>query len=381
MRFRDIIGHKEIRQKLIRVIQDQRVSHAQLFTGPEGCGKLAMAIAYAQYVNCQDKQEDDSCGICSSCLKFEKLVHPDLHFMYPVATTKEITGKPISINFIKQWRSFLFSNNYYVGLNDWYEAIEIEKKQGSINVYDCNDLLKTLSYTTYEAEYKVMIIWMVEKLHHAAAPKLLKILEEPPDKTLFILVSEKPEQIMSTIISRTQIVRIPKIANDEMEDYIGRTTSLTPAESQKICSLSEGNYLDARRILKGDDDVSHFQFFRQWMRSCYSVNLREIKKTTDEFAVMGRERQKQFFSFSLKIIRDCLLSHFKNDRILILEGEELEFINKFSPYIHHGNGAEFSEKLNSSYSQIERNANPSILFLNLSLKFAGLLRVPKPTDI
>jgi len=381
MRFKDIIGHQAIREKLIQTINDQRVSHAQLFTGPEGNGKLAMAIAYAQYVNCLDKQPDDSCGHCASCLKYEKLAHPDLHFIYPVAPTKEIPSKPISINFIKQWRNFLFQNNFYVGLNDWYEAIEIEKKQGNINVYDCNDLLKTLSYTTYEAEYKVMIIWMVERLNHTAAPKLLKILEEPPDKTLFILISEKPEQIISTIISRTQIVKIPKIPDDVLQLHFQNNTNYTTTEIQKLCSLSEGNFLEARRLLKGDDEVSQFLFFRNWMRMCYAINFKEIKSITDEFAGLGREKQKQFFSFSLKIVRDCLLSHYKNDRILILEGEELDFIKRFSPFIHRGNGAEINELFNSCYYHIERNANASILFFNLSLKLTGLLKVPQPADI
>ncbi len=377
MRFNDIPGHESLIRKLIYTIKDQRVSHAQLFTGPEGNGKLALAIAYAQYLNCQNKQEDDSCGICSSCVKFEKLGHPDLHFMYPLSPSKE-NSKPISIHYLQEWRKFLLDNEYHVRLNDWYDSIGIEKKQGVISALDCNDLLKTLSYTTYESEYKIMIIWMAEKLYHAAAPKLLKILEEPPDKTLFIIVSEHPEHLLPTIISRTQIVQVPKLEEEALANYLEKRFSISRAESQKISSLSEGNLLEARQILQGGEEESYFQLFRDWMRACYGFNPEAIRKTMEEFSGLGREKQKLFISFALKIVRDCLMSHFRPERILVLEGEEREFITRFSPYIHRGNGPEITEKLNASYYHIERNANASILFFNLSMKFAILLKKPMP---
>lgn len=377
MRFNDIPGHETLIRKLIHTIKDQRVSHAQLFTGPEGSGKLALAIAYAQYLNCQNKQDDDSCGSCPSCVKFEKLAHPDLHFMYPLSPSKE-NSKPISIHYLQDWRKFLTENEYHVRLNDWYDLIGIEKKQGVISALDCNDLLKTLSYTTYESEYKIMIIWMAEKLYHAAAPKLLKILEEPPDKTLFILVSELPEQLLPTIISRTQIVQVPKLTDEALATYLEKHFSISKAESQKISSLSEGNLLEARQIIQGGEEQSYFLLFREWMRACYAFKPDAIRKAMEEFSGLGREKQKLFLTFSLKIVRDCLLSHFRPDRILILEGEEKAFITNFSPYIHLGNGAEITDKLNAAHYHIERNANASILFFNLSMKFAILLKKPMP---
>ena len=190
--------------------------HAQLFLGPEGSGKLPLALAYAQYINCQNRQEDDSCGHCPSCIKFNKLIHPDLHFVYPVSKTKDSSDKPTSKEFLKPWRELVLENNGYINLTDWYEKIDIEKKQGIINADDCNNIIKTLSYKSFESEYKIMIIWMVEKLFHSAAPKILKILEEPPEKTLFILISENPDIIINTILSRTQLVKIPKIANNDL---------------------------------------------------------------------------------------------------------------------------------------------------------------------
>lgn len=189
MLFNKIIGQQQVKERLIQTVKENRVSHAQLFIGANGSGKLALAIAYAQYVNCKSRSETDSCGICPSCIKYEKLIHPDLHFIYPIAATKEVK-KPRSADFIESWRSLLIENNYYISLNEWFEKIGIENKQGIINAEDCNSIIKTLGYKSYEAEYKVMIIWMAEKLFHAAAPKILKILEEPPEKTLFILITE-----------------------------------------------------------------------------------------------------------------------------------------------------------------------------------------------
>ena len=200
MLFKDVIGHNDLKSRLLLSVKEGRIPHAQLFFGPEGSGNLPLAFAYAQYLNCKNRQPEDSCGLCPSCIQFQKLAHPDLHFIYPVATTTTIKEKPKSLDFIAQWREFLLSNNCYVSLNDWYETIEIEKKQGIINKDDCNEIVRLLGYKSYESEYKVMVIWMVEKLFHAAAPKILKILEEPPDKTVFLLITENTDLILSTII-------------------------------------------------------------------------------------------------------------------------------------------------------------------------------------
>ena len=270
MKFSEIPGNKQIKNNLIQTVLDQRVSHAQLFFGPEDSAKLPLAIAYAQFINCTDKQgtglkeftnDDlrilnslasgiDSCGVCPSCVKYQKLVHPDLHFIYPVATTKRVIKKPQSKHFIEEWRAFLLENNFESGLQNWYEAIGIENKQGIINADDCNEIITTLSYKSYESDYKVMIIWMVEKLFYSAAPKILKILEEPPEKTLFILISEEPDQIIKTILSRTLMVKIPKST--------------------------------ASRNIKNEDDTEHFITFRQWMRGCYGGKIAELIRFASE---------------------------------------------------------------------------------------------------
>jgi len=353
MRFSEIPGNQQIKEKLIRTVLDQRVSHAQLFFGQEDCNKLALAIGYAQFINCTDKQGiipdpgrndtlfeglPDSCGVCPSCVKYQKLVHPDLHFIYPVATTKKITGKPQSKHFLDAWRTFLLENNFKADLQKWYETIGIENKQGNINVYDCNEIITTLSYKSYESDYKVMIIWMVEKLNYAAAPKILKILEEPPEKTLFILLSDEPDQVIKTILSRTLMVKIPK--------------------SGTSCNV------------KGEDDLTHFVIFRQWMRDCYGTKITELIRFASEISKTGREKQKSFLNYSLKTIGYCASMNYLGQLPEGIEGEESEFISKFSPHIKPDSLSGFNTLFNDAIYHIERNAYPSTLFLDLSLKIA-----------
>ncbi len=382
MQFKKIIGHQVIKQRLIQTTLDQRISHAQLFMGPEGNGKLAMAIAYAQYVNCTDKGESDSCGVCPSCVKYEKLVHPDLHFIYPVAGTKEFPVKPVSIQFLPKWRNFLLKHNHYVNLNEWYSEIEIEKKQGSISVYDASEIIRSLNYMSYEAEYKVMIIWMIEKMHHAASPKLLKILEEPPDKTLFLLITENSDQLMSTIISRAQILKIPKINDTDLFEALSGKVGNSPEEVKKCISLSDGNFLEIRRWFARDEEEGYyFRSFRQWMRLCYSAKIPEVMGFIEEIAGLGRERQKQFFQISIRFTRDCLLTHYKDKNSLHLDGEELEFAVKFSPFVHRGNSIRIVGELNKAINQIERNANPTIMMLDISLQFMSLLKMADPDKV
>jgi len=266
MKFAEVIGHVGAKSRLIRTVKDNRISHAQLFLGPSGTGKLAMAIAYAQYINCKNKQGDDSCGECTSCVKYKKLAHPDLHFLYPTAKKDKSDKMVVSLDFIKEWREILLERNQYITLTDRYEKIKIERKQAIINARDCNNLIKTLSYKNYEAEYKVMIIWMVEKLFHSAAPKILKILEEPTDRTLFILVAEDTEAILPTILSRTQIVRFPPIDSDSLLEYHIQQGE-NPQLANDTIRVYPGDYIKTLRMIDaaGEED-KNFQLFRQWMR-------------------------------------------------------------------------------------------------------------------
>jgi DNA polymerase III subunit delta' len=342
MRFSEIKGNEGIKQKLIQTILDQRVSHAQLFFGPEGNEKLSLAIAYAQMINCKNPLQDDSaefprvdsCGVCPSCIKYQKLIHPDLHFIYPVAATKKVSKKPKSRDFIEEWRKYLLESNYRGSLLDWYSFMGIENKQGIINADDCNEIIHTLSYKSYESEYKVMILWMVEKLYYAAAPKILKILEEPPDKTLFILVSEDPDQIISTIRSRTLLVKIPQ-SDIKMEDA---------------------------------DDSVNFTAFRDWMRLCFARDVVALVSWSGEIAKTGRENQKSLLRYALKIIESCTSINYSTEKPMPSDNEELKFIQNISPFFNSGNILSFAQLFNTAFYHIERNGHVPTLFLDVSLQ-------------
>jgi DNA polymerase III subunit delta' len=378
MRFSEIIGQEQIKRKLAKTVADHRVSHAQLFFGPEGNEKLALAIAYAQYINCRDRttgDNADSCGVCPSCVKFQKLIHPDLHFIYPVATTKKITKKPKSIDFIEEWRTFLISMDYHVTLHEWYEFIGIENKQGIINAEDCMDIIHTLSYKSYESEYKVMVLWMVEKLYYSAAPKILKILEEPPEKTLFILISEDPDQIISTIRSRTLLVKIPKIGIPDLARYLTQKYAIEEREAGILARQSYGNLKQAlHRLQHIEEDQFNYTRFRNWMLLCYNNKIVEVVSFTAEISKIGRENQKEFLLYALRVVENCTAIGSGNEGLVMAEGEELKFVKNIATYINPSNVARFSELFNTALYHIERNAHPQTLFLDVSLKAAQLFQ-------
>ena len=377
MQFKDIFGQGFTKEKLINTVKENRVSHAQLFLGPEGSGKLALALAYAQYISCTDKKADDSCGVCSSCIKYNKLIHPDLHFFFPSATTKKIT-KPASKCFSAEWREFVIKNNYYVALEDWFEYIGIENKQGIINAQDCNDIIKSLSLKSFESDYKVIIIYMVEKLFHAAAPKLLKILEEPPEKTLFILISENQDQILNTILSRTQLVKIYKHTDDEIINYLKKIHGLENHEASKIAKIANGNFSEALRIINNLEDSNfNFENFSKWMRLCYQKNFADTIPWIEEISKssVGREKLKRFIIYALKSTRHCLIiNNSETDDLLKLTQEEFAFFKKFSPFINERNILQIAEELNDALFHIERNLNPKIVLMDVSLNLMKFLK-------
>ena len=372
MLFRNIIGQEDIKKRLIRSVKENRISHAQLILGPEGSGKLALAIAYAQYISCENKKEDDSCGECRSCVKYEKLIHPDLHFLYPFAATKE---SPISASHIADWRKLLIKNNCYISLSDWYKAIGMDQKQGIINASDCNEVIKTLSLKSYESEYKVMIIWMIEKLFHSAAPKLLKILEEPPDKTLFILICENNEQVISTILSRTQIIKISGIKDKELMNVLTQKHDILPKRANEIVRMAEGNYKEAIMLASNSFDDTNFILLKDWMRKCYKDAVKDIIEWVDKFSKAGRENHKSFLLNAIRIFRESMLVRVGISDLIKSEGDELKFASDFSPFINTNNTALIIKEFNDAIFHIERNANPKILFLDLSLKMTELIKI------
>jgi DNA polymerase III subunit delta' len=377
MLFSEIFGQNSLKQQLKETVLHNRVAHAQLFYGNQGNGKLALAIAYAQFINCRDKdklQQGDSCGKCPSCNKYNKLIHPDLHFVFPVAGG-DTTKKYVSNDFIKSWRELLIEKNYYITLSDWHGKIAIERKQAAINVAECNKIISTLSYSSYESEYKVMIIWMVEKLNYAAAPRLLKILEEPPDKTLFLLIAEQTDLIISTILSRLLPVKVPRIEAPDLVAACEKTLGINHNEASQLAMLSNGSLTEALR-LSGQSQVrrDYFDKFVGWMRQCWSLDMQGLSAFSDQMAKESRETCKSFLRFGLEVIRNCLLINYTKDALVKTISHEKTFYVKFAPFINHINIASFVEEYNKAIYHIERNVHTGMVFFDLSLNTAKLLK-------
>lgn len=376
MLFKKILGQQNVKTKLIRSVNEGRVSHAQLFLAPQGSGGLALAVAYAQYISCENKQEEDSCGECPSCVKYNKLVHPDLHFVYPIALSKDVR---VSSHKASEWRD-AFLDNPYITLFSWFETLGAENKQAVIGADESAEILRKLSLTTYEAEYKIMIIWQAEKMNPAAANKLLKILEEPPEKTLFLLVCENEEQLLRTIVSRTQLVKIGKMADVDLVSALVEQHGLTSEMANSISNLADGNYAEALSLINENENAGqNLSSFQKLMRASIKFDPKAVMAWIDEVATAGRERQKNFIIYALHIMRESLILNYGNEELVKLGEDERDFVQKFSPFIHKNNIEYFIEELNKAHFHMERNANPKILFMDLAFKFNEFLNLPKST--
>jgi DNA polymerase-3 subunit delta' len=379
MFFKDIAGQENVKSKLIQSVQNQRISHAWLFTGPEGNGKLALAIAYAQYLSCKNKQVNDSCGTCESCVKYEKLIHPDLHFVYPVIKTKK-NQKPISDDFIQEWRKYIFNFPYY-SLNNWLTELGVENQQAGIFTQESAEIIRKLNLKSFEAEYKVMIIWMPERMNATASNKLLKIIEEPPPKTVFILVSDDTEKIINTILSRTQLLKIPKIGSESMFDKIKEKYNFADEIVHDIVNISNGNFSVARNLIyqiENKNESEQFVRFAELMRYAYGLKIIELQEWIEQISRTGREYQKQFLLYALRMLRENFIlnkSPENKDDILFLTNKERDFSEKFNTFIHQKNIYDLTNEFNEAYNHIERNGYSKLIFMDLALKTARLLKV------
>jgi DNA polymerase-3 subunit delta' len=375
MNFSQIPGHKEIKAKLLRSVKEERVSHAQLFTGPEGCGSMALALAYARYISCENKSDSDSCGTCKSCVKYEKLIHPDLHFVFPVIKGKKATD-PVSDNYIEEWREFVKRSPYFT-LNNWMDSIEVGNAQGMIFASEASEIIKKLNLKTFESDFKIMIIWLPEKMHQATANKLLKMIEEPPEKTLFLLVSEEPDKIISTILSRCQLIKIPSFKNHDIEKYLTGRFNIPAEKAADLSRVSNGNITRAIELCENEDSsLANLEHFKSLMRFAWKRDILSIINWSDEISTTGREAQKNFISFSMRILRENLmlsLGQLKNN-LVFLTGEEATFSGNFHPFINQSNVYKLAEEFNLVYSHIESNGNAKIIFLDLALKVTRLIR-------
>lgn len=375
MNFSQIPGQKDIIEKLIRSVHEERVSHAQLFAGPEGCGSMALALAYARFINCENRSETDSCGTCKSCVKYEKMIHPDLHFVFPVIKGKKATD-PVSDNYLEEWREFVKKSPFFT-LNNWLDSIEVGNAQGLIFASEASEIIKKLSLKTFESDFKIMIIWLPEKMHPSAANKLLKLIEEPPEKTLFLLVSEEPDKVIPTIVSRCQLVKIPTFTNTDIEKYLTGRFGLDSEKAADYSRISTGNIIRAIELCENEDSsLSNLVRFKSLMRFAWKRDVVSVINWAEEIASTGRETQKNFISFSLRILRENLMLSLgqKKNNLVFLAGEEAKFSGNFHPFITTDNIYQLTDEFSLVYSHIEANGNAKIIFLDLTLKIIRLIR-------
>jgi DNA polymerase-3 subunit delta' len=378
MQFRDIIGHDLVKAHLISTVRENRVSHAQLFLGPEGSGSLALALAYAQFINCENKAALDSCGVCSSCRKYNKLIHPDMHFSYPfIAKHKEDNAA----TFIENWRK-AFLNNPYLSLENWRQQLDADNKQVNINIAEAHEIIKKLSLKSFEAEFKVLIMWLPEYLEKEGNA-LLKLIEEPPEKTLFLLVAENQNKILNTIISRTQLIKINKLGHQAITSYLIENKHLEESEARDIAFIADGNVQEAINMIDTQTN-NHFNLFVKWLRLIVQDSgLNIISICEEELAKLGRENQKTFLMYAINIMRQIILIKLDLSNLVFLSAHELDFVNKFATHYTVEQIEETINLFETTHYSVERNANPKILFLDLSLQLVLMFKYktfPKGTQ-
>jgi DNA polymerase-3 subunit delta' len=356
-------------------VRENHVSHAQLFLGPAGSGKLPLALAYAQYILCPNRTETDSCGTCPTCQKMQKLVHPDLHFVVPTATTKKVKKDPESDLFMEEWREYVIQNQGYVDTSSWYTFLDVENKQGYMSVRDAASLLRKLSMKSYEGEYKIAIIWMAEKMRVDTANKLLKLLEEPPEKTIFLLIAEDQEELLATIKSRTALVKIPAIGLDSIEAALKSRLRCEERQAHNAAMISEGNWITACHSVQDSDEHKYFfTTFQQWMRLCFRSAYSELIDFSGNIKTLGREKQKELLDYGLRIIRNALLFNNNLADIVMLPDDEKKFNANFAPFVNPANLMQIADLFEEAIRHIERNGNAQIVFTDVSFKMVGLLK-------
>ena len=371
MFFKDIIGQEEAKQRLIREAQEGKIAHARLFCGPEGIGKLPLAIAYARYLSCNNPGEKDACGVCPNCIKFNKLAHPDLHFAFPVIKKK--AKDTVSDDFIAVWRELLINTPYF-NLNIWLEEMGAENQQAQIYVKESDEIIRKLSLKSSQGGYKIMIIWLPEKMNVECSNKLLKLLEEPPSQTIFLLVSEEPDMLLTTIQSRTQRFTLYGIEEKYITERLQNQYGLQERDAISIAHQSEGNFLKAlESIHLSEENKLFFDLFVNLMRLSYQRKIREMKQWSETIAAMGREKQKHFLSYCQRLVRENFIFNFKDPSLIFMNEEEQNFSKRFAPYINEKNVMGIMDELIEAQRHIEQNVNARMVFFDFSLKMIVLL--------
>ena len=372
--FDNIIGQKEYIASLRTAIDNNRLPHALLISGNEGSGSLALAYAAAQYLICPHRHDGDACGQCPQCLQLGKLQHPDVHFVFPVVRKKNQKEAPISLDYMSEWRN-AFLNNHYLTLNEWTATSGEENKQAGIFVAEANNIIKTLSVKPFESDYRVMIIWLPEKMNEETANKLLKIIEEPNDMTHFFLVSQEPERIIGTIQSRVQRINLPPIADVDIQQALVSRFDCPQDKAIDYARMSHGSYVEALKLLNDDEERSfYFTKFCEMMRLSYAKKLFDMKEWSEEMSVIGRERQKAYLQYAQQMIRENFIMNFNTPSLNYLNESERTFSSRFHAFVNHNNVTGIMDELALAEKDIMQNVNAKMVFFDLSLKLIMLLK-------
>ncbi len=379
MKFSEIVGQNHLKNHLTNSVQKGRIPHAQLFIGPEGSGTLPMALAYAQYIICSNTGNENLGGSTACNLKFNTLQHPDLHFVYPVASTSSVKDKPVSDDFISIWYDFI-NQNKYATVNDWYENVGIGNKQGNISVHESSNILKKLALKSYEGGYKVMIIWMAERMNIEASNKILKILEEPNDKNVFILIAEDEKALLPTIVSRCQTLHFNPLTEQEIYQALVDNENCDEADAYSIAKEAQGNYNKALKLRYNIvNDYPFDEWFVTWVRAAFRANknarvVNELIKWSDEISAIGREKQKLFLNHCMELFRQALMLNYNAPNLVYMHPKVEGFkLQNFAPFVNENNILDIFTEIEEAIFHIERNGNPKVIFTDLSIKLTRLM--------
>ena len=379
MRFADITGQDDLKRHLAQTVDAGRVSHAQLFTGASGFGTLALAVAYVQYLCCRHRRNGDSCGECPDCRQIEALAHPDLHLVFPVNKQGKKSGEVIrSDEFLPQFRTLFAERRGYFSPQEWYDRLDLGKTlKGMIAAREADEIIRKLSFKSFEADYKTMLVWLPETMNEEAANKILKILEEPWERTLFILVSEHPDRLLPTILSRTQEVCVPRIAPEVLEREAFARGVADPLQARNMARLADGDLLELGHLVAGDSDAQrkeHFDLFCSLMRLSYNDKHLELVTWAEDAAQLSREQQRGFLRDAARLLRESYMLHAGIREISYLWGEELAFCTKFAPFVGSQNIEPLIAEIESASAQIAQNGNPTIVFTHFALSVSKMIK-------
>ncbi len=377
MKFNEVIGQEEAKERLLQMVRKGRIPHAMLLCGPSGCGKMALALAFASYLLCNNHDGEDSCGKCNQCAMLAVWAHPDLHFSFPVIRPSGTSSehKMTSDDFIKEWRKLLSSGPYFT-MDMWLKEMKAENQQAQIGVGESDDLIRKLSLKSSQGGYKVIVIWLPERMNQECANKMLKLLEEPPQETVFLLVSEEPDKLLETIKSRTQRIDIRRISAETIEKALVERRGIDADAARRIARSANGSWLNALQELDSTNEKRQFlDMFIMLMRLAYARNIKELKKWSETVAGYGREKQKRMIVYFMRLVRENFMYNFRDSQLTYMTQDEENFAHRFAPFINEANVIGIYELMNRAIRDIGQNANAKIVFFDTATQMIVLLKM------